>query len=120
MDILFFVITAAAIVALSLWNGYRRAKQIQRLVREGLPVSGRITWRGNRRGKAGQRSIRYEYSVRGEKYTGRSALSRAQYSACAEGDAIALHYLPSEPRVAAPQFTVDQSPTRPKNTTSGG
>lgn len=109
MGILLFILAIGALVGLSLWNGYQRARQVHELSQRGLPVTGTITRRWKRRGKRRRPFLQYDYSVAGQSYKHTMALSWDEYEGCAEGQPIALRYLPEKPGISASEKIVEQS-----------
>lgn len=109
MGILLFILAVGALVGLSLWNGYQRARQVYELSQRGLPVTGTITRRWKSRGKRRRPFLRYDYSVAGQNYKHTMALSWDEYETYAEGQPIALRYLPDRPGISASEKIVEQS-----------
>jgi len=109
MELLLFILAAGGLVGLSLWNGYQRAKQVYELSQRGLPVTGTITRRWKRMGKRRRPFLRYDYSVAGQNYKHTMALSWEEYETYAEGQPIALRYLPDQPEISASEKIVEQS-----------
>jgi hypothetical protein len=109
MEILLFILAAAALFGLSLWSGYRRAKQVYELSQHGLPVTGTITRRWKRQGKVRRPFLSYSYSVAGQTYKHTMALSSDEYLTYAEGQLIELRYLPNKPEISATEKIVEQS-----------
>ncbi len=109
MGLLLFILAAGALIGLSLWNGYARARQVHELVQHGLPVTGTITRRWKRRGKRRRPFVAYEYSVSGRSYRHSMALGQDEYEGFAEGQPIALRYLPDKPHISATEKIVGQS-----------
>lgn len=105
-----FVILFGIVVAVVVWNGYRRARDIHLLTTHGLPVTGSITAKKKRAGQGTRsRHIEYTWTVSGQTCKGRSFLNFEQYDKVNEGDPIALVYLAGNPKVAAPDFVVETS-----------
>lgn len=109
MEILLFILAVGGLVGLSLWNGYQRARQVYELSQRGLPVTGTITRRWKSWGKRRRPFLRYNYSVAGQSYKHTIALSWDEYEAYAEGQPIALLYLPDKPQISASEKIVEQS-----------
>ena len=109
MEILAFIFAAAALFGLTLWNGYRRARQVYLLSHSGLPVTGKIVRRWKRGGKRRRAYLRYEYSVGGNTYAHNRVVSQEVYAASAEGDPVALRYLPDQPSISATEQDVETS-----------
>jgi|GEM_PF-2243817 len=109
MGFLLFILAAGALIGLSLWNGFARARQVYELTQHGLPVTGTITRRWKRRGKKRKPYMAYEYSIAGQNYRHSMALSWDEYEAYAEGQPIALRYLPEKPGISATEKIVEQS-----------
>ena len=96
---------------LAIWRvpGYRRAKQIQKLIEHGQSIQGVIVGkRSSRRANSRRPMIFYEYTVEGRQRQARASVSAEQFAAIEEGQLIAVRFLPDQPEISAPEFVVEQ------------
>ena len=94
-------------LAVVLWRGYRRAQQIHELKIHGQQTHGTVVARRKFSTRSGTRwVIVYEYNVDGQVRKHRSSLSRQEWDSFAEGQLIALRYLPHRPSVVAPEIVI--------------
>ena len=88
-------------------RGYQRAREIQELKVHGQPTHGTIVAKRRFSAKSGTRwVIVYEYNVDGRVRKHRSHVSRQDFDSLAEGQLIALRYLPHRPSVVAPELVM--------------
>ncbi len=110
MEWLLLALLAFVAIAFTAWRGNQRAKQLQGLLQRGQPTMGVVTARHTFRGKTGvRRFILYEYEAAGQTYKGRSHVNRQTFERWAEGASMPVRYLPEDPRIAAPQFVIDEA-----------
>jgi hypothetical protein len=99
-----------AAFGLVIWRGYRRAKQIHELKAHGQQTHGTIVARRKFNTRSGTRwMIVYEYNVDGRIRKHRSNVSREEWQSLAEGQLIALRYLPHRPSVVAPEAGIEKA-----------
>jgi hypothetical protein len=109
MDILFFSLALTAAAAWIVYNVRKRARERAALVHESVAIHGRITAKRVMRVKGRTRlMLLYEYSPNGQSCTGRCVVTREEFDAHAEGQMLALRYLPHRPSVSAPEFLLER------------
>ncbi len=110
MEWVLFLFAAAATVALGLWLGVRRGRQLLDLAKFGLPATAKIVARRSYARKSGRRfQIVYEYLAGASTRRSSSFLSESQFDATTEGGTLDVQYLPDRPNVSAPSFIIEQA-----------
>lgn len=109
MEWLLLSLVFIAFVILTALRGSRKTSDVRGLLREGASVQGVVLSKQSLSGGSptSRWLLVYEYTVEGRKRTGRSLVSDAQARSVAVGQPIALKYLPSNPRISAPELLID-------------